>query len=182
MKFAYADPPYLGCSVKLYGDHPEAAVYDTVEGHKALIERLCDEYADGWGLSMTSGNLHDLLPLCPREARIMPWVKPFAAFKPNVGVAYAWEPVIVMGGRKRTRQQDTVRDWCAVNITLKRGFTGAKPADFTFWLLDVLNVQEGDTVDDLFPGSGAVQEAIDAYFGAMTGQIQEGLFAEQSNG
>jgi site-specific DNA-adenine methylase len=180
MKFAYADPPYLGCSVKLYGDHPEAAVYDSVEGHKALIDRLCSEFSDGWGLSMTSGNLHDILPLCPKEARVMAWVKPFAAFKPNVGVAYAWEPVIVMGGRKRTRQQDTVRDWCSVNITLKRGFTGAKPAEFTFWLMDVLNVQEGDEMHDLFPGSGAVQSAVDAYFGAMGGQVQDGLFAEVS--
>lgn len=179
MRFAYADPPYLGCSVKLYGDHPEAYVYDTIEGHKALIERLSDEFPDGWALSMTSSNLHDLLPLCPRTARIMPWVKPFAVFKPNVGVAYAWEPVIFMGGRKRTRQQATVRDWCAVNITLKRGFTGAKPAAFVFWLMDVLNVQEGDTVSDLFPGSGAVQEAVDAYFGAMSGQVQDGLFAEE---
>lgn len=179
MKFAYADPPYLGVAQKFYGHlHAEAAVYDTIDGHKALIERLCDEYADGWGLSMTSGNLHDILPLCPRGARIMPWVKPFASFKPGVGVAYAWEPVIVMGGRRRTREQATVRDWCAVNITLKRGLTGAKPAEFVFWLLDVLNVQEGDTVADLFPGSGAVQDAIDAYFGAMTGHVQEGLFAE----
>jgi hypothetical protein len=180
MNFAIADPPYFGCSVKLYGDHPEAAVYDSLEGHKTLIDRLCNEFSDGWALSMTSGNLHHILPLCPKEARVMAWVKPFAVFKPNVGVAYSWEPVIVMGGRRRTRQQATVRDWCAVNITLKRGFTGAKPAAFVFWLMDVLNVQEGDTVSDLFPGSGAVQEAIDAYFGAMSGQVQTGLFAEQA--
>lgn len=180
MNFAIADPPYFGCSVKLYGDHPEAAVYDSLEGHKALIDRLCDEFSDGWALSMTSGNLHHILPLCPKEARVMAWVKPFAVFKPNVGVAYSWEPVIVMGGRKRTRQQATVRDWCAVNITLKRGFTGAKPAAFVFWLMDVLNAQEGDTVSDLFPGSGAVQEAIDAYFGAMSGHVQTGLFSEDA--
>jgi hypothetical protein len=29
-----------------------------------------------------------------------PWVKPFAAFKPNVGLAYTWEPVILRGGRR----------------------------------------------------------------------------------
>ncbi len=29
MRFAYADPPYLGMGKKLYGDHPEHAVYDT---------------------------------------------------------------------------------------------------------------------------------------------------------
>ncbi|MFM0044092.1 hypothetical protein [Paraburkholderia sediminicola] len=179
MNFAYADPPYLGCAVKLYGDHPEAAVYDDPAGHGKLIERMRDEFPDGWALSMTSGNLHDLLPLCPKESRVMAWVKPFAAFKPNVGVAYAWEPVIVMGGRRRTREQPTVRDWCAVNITLKRGFTGAKPSEFVFWLMDVLNVHEGDTVADLFPGSGAVQVAVDAFFGAMSGQVQDGLFATE---
>jgi uncharacterized protein (UPF0276 family) len=90
MKFAYADPPYFGCSVKLYGDHPDAAVYDSIDGHKALIDRLCGEFSDGLALSMTSGNLHDILPLCPKESSVMAWVKPFAAFKPNVGVAYAW--------------------------------------------------------------------------------------------
>lgn len=178
MKFAYADPPYFGVAAKFYGHlHPEAGVYDTLEGHKALIDRLSDDYPDGWALSMTSGNLHDLLPLCPRDCRVMAWVKPFASFKPNVGVAYAWEPVIVRGGRRRTREQDTVRDWCAVNITLQRGLTGAKPADFVLWLMEVLNVQGGDQVDDIFPGSGAVQDSIDAFFTAQTGHFQEGLFA-----
>ena len=29
MKFAYADPPYLGLAKRFYGDiHPEAAEYD----------------------------------------------------------------------------------------------------------------------------------------------------------
>lgn len=178
MRFAYADPPYLGLAEKFYGRlHPEAAAYDHIDSHKALVARLCDEFSDGWAMSMTSGNLHDILPIVPKEARIMAWVKPFASFKPGVGVAYAWEPVIVMGGRRRTREQRTVRDWCAVNITLKRGFTGAKPADFVFWILDVLNVQPGDEICDLFPGSGAVQQAIDAFLNAQSGHIQDGLFA-----
>ena len=59
--------------------------------------------------------------------RICPWVKPFAIFKPNVGVAHAWEPVIIFGGRHRTRQQPTVRDRFAREITLRKGLTGAKP-------------------------------------------------------
>lgn len=163
MRFAYADPPYFGCAVRLYGDHPEAHVYDTVSGHKALIDRLCGEYPDGWALSMTSGNLHDLLPLCPRDCRVMAWVKPFAAFKPNVTVAYAWEPVIVRGGRKRPKDIDTVRDWVAAGITLKRGLTGAKPAGFCFWLFDVMGMQPSDDFDDIFPGSGAVASAWDQW-------------------
>ena len=163
MKLAYADPPYYGYAVKFYGDlHPEAAVYDTLEGHQALIERLCDEF-DGWALSMTTGNLHDILPLCPKEARVAAWVKPFASFKPGVGVAYAWEPVVFYGGRRRSRERQTVRDWFAEGITLKRGFTGAKPARVIHWILEMLGAEQDDEVFDLFPGSGAVTEALEMW-------------------
>jgi hypothetical protein len=162
MRFAYADPPYYGYAVKFYGDmHPEAAVYDTLDGHRDLIARLCGY--DGWALSMTTGNLHDILPLCPKEARVGAWVKPFASFKPGVGVAYAWEPVVFMGGRKRTREQQTVRDWFAEGITLKRGFTGAKPARVIHWILEMLGAETSDEVDDIFPGSGAVGVALDQW-------------------
>jgi hypothetical protein len=41
------------------------------------------------------------------------------------------------------------------------GFAGAKPHRWTRWVLDVLGYDpETDTVDDLFPGSGAVSAAI----------------------
>jgi len=159
MRFAYADPPYYGYAVKFYGDlHPEAAVYDTLDGHKALIDRLAE--FDGWALSMTSGNLKDILPLCPRDARVTAWVKPFASYKKGVGVAYAWEPVVVHGGRRRTLEQQTVRDWFAEGITLKRGFVGAKPARVIHWILEMLGAQPEDEVIDMFPGSGAVTEAL----------------------
>jgi hypothetical protein len=163
VRFAYADPPYYGLAVKFYGaDHPEAAVYDTLDGHRDLIARLSDEY-DGWAYSLHTPTLKDILPLCPDDVRVMAWVKPFASFKPGVGVAYTWEPVIVRGGRKHTREQRTVRDHVSCNITLRRGFTGAKPEGFVRWVLDVLNVTPDDTFDDLFPGSGAVQRAYDAW-------------------
>lgn len=177
MKFAYADPPYLGYAAQFYGDrHSNAAAYDTLDAHSALIERLCDEYEDGWALSMTSGNLHDILPLCPKDCRVGAWVKPFASFKKGVGVAYAWEPVVFRGGRKHQLHEPTVRDWCAVNITLKRGFPGAKPTAFVWWILELLNAQPEDELDDLFPGSGAVTHAVKAWQEAATGNIQVGLF------
>jgi len=181
MRFAYADPPYLGCSVKLYGDHPDAATYDSVEGHAALIEKLVTEYPDGWALSASSSSLQTILGLCPSDIRVLAWVKPFASFKPGVGVAYAWEPIIVRGGRRRSRDQETVRDWIAKNITLKRGFTGAKPSAVVFWLLEVLNVQPGDEVDDLFPGSGAVTAALDGWRASQTGESYGELFAEMAD-
>ena len=160
MKFAYADPPYYGMAAKFYGDlHPDASVYDTLEGHQALIDRLLSEFPDGWALSLTSGNLKDILPLCPRKARVAAWVKPFASFKKNVNPAYAWEPVIFMGGRKRPLTMETTRDWCAVNITLKRGFQGAKPREFCWWVFDLLGMDPEDEFQDIFPGSGAVMKA-----------------------
>lgn len=180
MKFAYADPPYLGLSAKFYSHlHPDAADYDKPEAHQALIDRLCDEYADGWAMSLHSPALRQILPMCPPDVRVMSWVKPFASFKPGVGVAYAWEPIIVRGGRRRTREQRTVRDWCAVNITLRKGFTGAKPRDVIVWLLEVLNATPDDTVDDLFHGSGAVADALAEWRAAGKSQFTAGLFADE---
>lgn len=163
MRFAIADPPYLGQSAKHYGDHPEHAVYDTIEGHAALVTRLCDEFPDGWAMCLSSPSLVDILPLCPRDCRVLAWTKPFCAFKANVTRAYAWEPVIARGGRHRGREMPTVRDWLAESITLKRGFTGAKPDAFVFWLLDWLTAEPADEIVDLFPGSGAVTRAIDLW-------------------
>lgn len=156
MRFAYADPPYVGCA-NLY---PEKAEVD----HEVLIRRLVADYADGWAMSCSTPSLAYLLRLCHEndasDVRIMAWVKPFAVFKPNVGVAYAWEPVLFRGGRKRTREQMTIRDWFAHSIALKRGLVGAKPESFCRWILDVLNFQPGDTLDDLFPGTGVMARVI----------------------
>ena len=150
MKVAYADPPYIGQAKKRYG-------CEEVD-HQQLIARLETEF-DAWALSCSSPSLPEICQWIPEEARIMAWVKPFAIFKPNVGVAYAWEPVIVYGGRKRTRQQPTVRDWVSCNITLKRGLVGAKPETFCNWLFEVLNLEPDDEFNDLFPGTGAVTKA-----------------------
>lgn len=159
MRFAYADPPYLGCG-RLYAEHhPDALDWDDPEIHRRLILRLREEYPDGWVLSASSPSLQTILQFCPADVRIGAWVKPFASFKPNVNPAYAWEPVIFRGGRKHVRQDDTVRDWIAESITLQRGLTGAKPRGFGRWIFALLNAQRGDTFDDLFPGSGAVTAA-----------------------
>jgi hypothetical protein len=163
LKFAYADPPYLGLG-KLYRDiHPNAMDCDDPEWHRALVERLCADYSDGWALSLHTPSLRTILPMCPADVRVLAWVKPFASFKRGVGLAYAWEPIILRGGRKRTRQDRTTRDWLAEPITLRRGFTGAKPARVVYWLLEALHAKQGDDIDDLFPGSGAVSRAIEEW-------------------
>lgn len=161
---AYADPPYLGCAVQFYGDHPEAAVYDTLDGHRALIDRLVRDYPDGWALSCTSGNLYDLLPLFPVRPRIAAWCKSFASFKPGVNPAYTWEPVLWTGGRgKRGRNEPTVRDYHVAPITLRRGVAGAKPETFCRWVFDLLGLTPEDELHDLFPGSGAVTRAWESF-------------------
>lgn len=51
MRLAYADPPYIGCAERIYGDlHPDAAVYDDPQAHLALMRRLNEEF-DGWALN-----------------------------------------------------------------------------------------------------------------------------------
>jgi hypothetical protein len=171
MRFAYADPPYLGCGVKFYGAlHPEAAAYDDPETHRALIARLCDEYPDGWALSCHSPSLRVLLPMCPEDVRVGAWVKPFHVFKKGVRPAYAWEPVLFRGGRNRNHPPPpkggtatTPKDFVVANITLKKGLTGAKPDAFCRWVFDVLGAQPDDELHDLFPGSGAVTRAWEAF-------------------
>ena len=153
MKFAYADPPYPGHTKRgLYKADPRCAEVD----HAELIARLVEQYPDGWALSTSSPALRDVLPLAPRDTRVMAWVKPFASFKPGVNPGYCWEPVLVRGGRKMGRDLPTVRDYVAANILLKKGCAGAKPEQFCRWLFNVLGAQPGDELDDLFPGSGMV--------------------------
>ena len=125
VKFAYADPRYLGCGKMYAAHHPEALIWDEPETRRRLIERLCDEWPDGWCFSLSSPSLRVLLPFCPTDARVGFWGKTFGVFKPNVNPAYVHEPVIWRGGRKRGRDEDTVRDWVACPITLRRGLTGA---------------------------------------------------------
>ena len=154
MRFAYADPPYLGCG-KLYAKHhSEALVWDNPEAHRALIEGLCEDFSDGWVLSLSVPSLRVLLPMCPSDVRVGSWVKPFASFKPGVNPGYTWEPIIWRGGRKHERMDPTIRDHLAENITLKKGLTGAKPERFCGWVLDLLNAKSSDTLVDVFPGTG----------------------------
>jgi hypothetical protein len=148
MKIAYADPPYIGQAKKHYGR-------EEVD-HEKLLKQL--ELYPGWALSLSSPSLRIILPICPPEARVMIWVKPFCSFKKGVNPAYAYEPVIVKPARKPQRE-NTVRDWVSCNITLKRGVHGAKPEAFCFWLFEVLGMRKEDTFLDLFPGSGAVTQA-----------------------
>lgn len=158
MRLGYADPPYIG-SAHLYGGHPDFA--GEVD-HVALIARLENEY-DGWVLhaSATARSMAVLAPMVEAAgARWMSWVKGFAAFKKNVSVAYAWEPVIVKPARKPVVSKRLVmRDWIQESITLKRGLTGAKPEAVCHWAFEMVGACPDDELVDLYPGTGAVSRA-----------------------
>jgi hypothetical protein len=159
MRFAYADPPYIGQAKRHYdGDEVD---------HARLIGRLTDDFPDGWALSASSPSLGYLLPLCPKGYRVAVWCKSFCVFKRNVRPAYAWEPVIYYGGRnpmnghraavpEKNGKQTTPKDFIVEPITLKKGLVGAKPERVCLWILDLLGVKSGDSVVDLYPGTGAM--------------------------
>lgn len=175
MRFAYADPPYLGYG-KFYDEHhPESRAYDRLSAHVALLERLSDEYADGWALSMTSGNLLELADPIRRvapTARIAAWVKPFASFKPGVSPAYTWEPIVFVNTRKHDKGNLTVRDHLAANITMQRGLVGAKPEQVCSWILDLVGWTPDDEMVDLFPGTGVMGRVVAARSGlASPGEL-----------
>jgi hypothetical protein len=152
MRFAYADPPYIGQAKRHYGASAREV------NHRLLIDYL--DGFDGWALSLSSPTLRTVLPMCPDAVRVMAWVKPFCSFKPGMNPAYAWEPVIVKVGRKLGRDIDTVRDYVSANITLQKGVSGAKPEAFCHWVFDVMGMDTGDEFEDVFPGSGAVSRAL----------------------
>lgn len=170
MRFAYADPPYLGCC-KLYdhyhgdGSKPwDDKCWDEVDTHRILIQHI-DERYDGWAYCMTSQSLRHILPAADGVGyRVASWVKPFAAYKRNVRIAYTWEPVLFSPGRDRSKDGAPVgRDHLAEPIQLRAGFTGAKPQRFNRWALDLLGFIDGqDELVDLFPGTGGMTVTLDA--------------------
>jgi hypothetical protein len=172
VRFAYADPPYIGQARKHYRKEAASAGRVAAEvDHRALIEDLMAY--DGWALSCSSPTLLRIGVMVfdlggygfLDECRIGSWVKPFASFKKGVNPGYCWEPVIFWGGRKLPTGDGTptLRDYVSANITLKTGVSGAKPEDVCVWLFRFLGMQPDDEFVDLFPGSGAVTRAWDKW-------------------
>lgn len=152
MRLAYADPPYPG-KANRYAENEEV-------DHVALIARL-EEY-DGWALSTDETSLRYVLGLCPPKVRILAWCRPNTA--PFVPYPYAaWEPVLCRP--VRPRDMDPVRSYTEttnVGGRMKRkDFRGQKPREFCEWVLRCLGAVAGDTLDDLFPGSGVMGETFD---------------------
>jgi len=164
MIFCYADPPYIGTAERIYGDHPD---YQGEVNHRELIAMLHKDYPDGWALSLSAPTLYEILGYCHEvgaDVRVGAWVKPWSVWK-DKNVAYAWEPLIWEGGRKRDwKVRSTALDWCIDNAVMYRKndpnhTKGTKPDKFCFWLFDVLCMEPDDEFVDMFYGSGAVTKA-----------------------
>jgi hypothetical protein len=180
MKLAIADPPYPPSSCgrprasRWYGSkahtlgphsyaadfHPEADDWDEPARHRHLIEMLDAAY-DGWAIA-TAADSGDVYKPLPEGTRVMVWVKPNAMPGPAY-IHNRYELVLLhppVGRRSSRRGRGVVSD---VLIAPKRndGFAGAKPVEWTRWVLDAMSYDaETDTVDDLFHGSGAVEAAL----------------------
>ena len=159
VKIAYADPPYPGQAKRWYGNHPD---YAGEVDHAELIERLCRDYPDGWALSTGMVMLQGVLALCPHDVGIAIWhnttSRPAGARKWRW--FFVWEAVIVRGGRpapevKNLLSAPAPSGFMAAQLGVEN-FPGAKPPRFTRWIASLLGATPDDTIDDLFPGSGAV--------------------------
>jgi len=90
----------------------------------------------------------------------------------------AWEPLLVAGGREHGTDapQDLLDDLETDDVVLDdvldyRGrydsFNGAlvgmKAPEFAMWMFRQLGARPGDTLDDLYPGSGAIGRAWTLY-------------------
>jgi hypothetical protein len=182
VKLAIADPPYLGRAARNYGPradrtgfgsgseslhsgsprttsvHPDAADWDRLDTHRNLVETLSLNY-EGWAIAMAPSNLGAYLAMTV-GVRVAVWVRP-RSVPTGSRVTPSWEPVIVYipQGRRRALAGRVMTD--VHTAAPPQTFVGAKPASWTRWVLDMLGYDpETDTVDDLFPGSGAVSAAI----------------------
>lgn len=163
MRFAYADPPYPGLSRRYYGDHRD---FDGEVDHVELVSRLTTGGYDGWALSTSAAALRDVWALCPPETRLHVWVK-----GPRKTESYdalnAFEAVLVHGGRARdvpvVEDLSDVLLWGGRQHSHPEALVGMKPAPFSAWLFDLLGACSRDSLDEFFPGSGAVTRAWDVF-------------------
>lgn len=162
VRFAYADPPYVG-QAKQYRNHPD---YAGEVDQRALVERLVDEYPDGWALSLSAASLPMILPMCPPDVRVLAWVKSMVHMLPGIRLQYGWEPVIMRGGRQgpHTTGEPMLKDYLVCHPQehqYRRAelghVIGRKPRPFCEWLFNCLGARPGeDELHDIFPGTGHV--------------------------
>lgn len=169
LSLAYADPPYPGQAF-MYRDHPD---YAGEVDHAALIERLAG--FDGWALSTSARALPQVLELASRlearPVRVAAWVRGGRPH-PRAAIESGWEPVLYVPSRRargdgRPTVDALVGPTPRARTTLPSYVVGAKPPQFSVWMFGLLVARPGDTLADLFPGSGLVARAWAAWSAAM---------------
>jgi hypothetical protein len=153
-RFAYADPPYPG----------KAGYYDEGQevDHASLLEQLLDGWPDGWALSTSAAALRDVLPMCPAGISVCAWRRRVRATRSKAPLS-AWEPLLVYRGRAlQVGRVQTVLDHLDYRgryDAMPGALVGMKPPEFACWMFAQLGAQPGDTLDDLYPGSGVISRA-----------------------
>jgi hypothetical protein len=159
VRLAYADPPYPGQAKRHYADHPD---YAGEVNHVNLVARL-GEY-DGWALSTSAAALQEILALCPPDIRVGVWHRTNSVHPGNRGKWWwSWEPVIFKSVRPPAHPTRDVLSLPTNQGFLGNTITGEKPQPFCKWLFSLLGASPLDELDDLFPGSGAVGQAWEAW-------------------
>lgn len=180
MKLAIADPPYFGRADRWYGNgrgsgrvitsggrpgrkpdfHPDAARWDRFDSHRLLMVDLAAEF-DGWAIAGTAESGPMLLAHAPKGTRMAIWIRS-NAMPAGARVINTYETVVyfIPPERRNRVKGMSVRD-ALVSAHGNPGFLGAKPPEWTQWVLALMGHDPAaDTVDDLFPGSGAVAAAV----------------------
>jgi hypothetical protein len=172
MRFAYLDPPYPGMA-DLYVDHPD---YGGEVDHERLVAAAVGFFPDGWALSTSAAALPEILELViravgpgsRRRVRVCAWFRDVGRNGrggTRAALLNAWEPVIVVGGRRdpsRLQEHlrlDALEARPRARTTDPGHVVGAKPARFWWWLFDLLGAQPGDQFVDYFTGSGGGDRA-----------------------
>lgn len=171
MRFAYADPPYIGRAKRYYGNQ---STYAGEVDHVALIASLKASGYDGWALSCAVDipSLRIIFNELPDDARLCPWVKPGSAPPSSRGIHNMWEGLIVVGGRQEPPGKC---DWLRAQPARFGGdLPGRKSIAFIAFLWRMLGARPGDALMDLFPGTGIVGRAWENLSRAALGDVLSG--------
>ena len=166
LRLAYADPPYLGLARRYYGDQPSFA--GEVD-HSELVSRLATY--DGWALSCSSASVPAIAALLVAQdltARLAIWHRRPAPH-PTAGLITAYEGVFYGPARRVARGSRGPMTDVLLGVegrprpTLPSSVIGMKPPAFLVWVFGLIGARPGDTLDDLYPGSGMVGRAWAGY-------------------